>query len=71
MTKTAKKRRRSTKPVRDAPPAPTPAAALVGAEALPLSDYAGWDPERDAWAHGNPGKQALDLVNEAAAKRRW
>ncbi len=72
---TAKKVRRNAKPARgapraDAPTAPGSGEALTGAEGLPLSDYVGWDPERGAWIHGDPGKQALDLVNEAAAKRR-
>jgi hypothetical protein len=49
---------------------PAPTGALVGAEGLPIRDYAGWDPERGGWVHGDPGKQALDLVNEAAAARR-
>jgi hypothetical protein len=72
---TAKKGRRGTKPApdaphADAPPVPAPTGALVGAEGLPIRDYAGWDPERGGWVHGDPGKQALDLVNEAAAARR-
>jgi hypothetical protein len=75
VTMTAKKGRRSSKlargaPRTDTPTAPAPTGALVGAEGLPISDYAGWDPERGGWVHGDPGKQALDLVNEAAAKRR-
>ena len=75
MNMTAKKGRRSTKPTAgapraDTPTAPTPTGVLVGAEGLPISDYAGWDPERGGLVHGDPGKQALGLVNEAAAKRR-
>jgi hypothetical protein len=35
-----------------------------------LELFAGWDPERRRWVHGDPGKQALALVNEAAANRR-
>jgi hypothetical protein len=75
MTMTAKKGRRSNKPApgaprADAPPTPAPTGALVGAEGLPIRGYAGWDSERGGWVHGDPGKQALDLVNETAATRR-
>ena len=35
-----------------------------------LKELGGWDETGRRWVHRDPGKTALDLVNEAAAKRR-
>ena len=59
----------TTRP-RRAKPADTPRVEPEDDIHPALTKLGGWDPERRAWVHGDPGKQALDLVNKAAAKRR-
>lgn len=62
----------TTKPKRtdrQAPSAP-PAAQALPPDQRPLSERAGWDATRGGWVHGDHGKQALSLVNEAAKKKR-
>jgi hypothetical protein len=34
-----------------------------------LEKLPGWDSERRAWVHGDPGQEALALVNAAAAAK--
>ena len=62
----------TTKPKRTderAPSAPS-AAQAPQPDQRPLSERAGWDAERGGWVHGDHGKRALSLVNEAAKKKR-
>jgi hypothetical protein len=67
-TPTARRRTDASPPAQSAEVVPEDIP--LSAEGVPLDEYAGWDAKCGGWVHGDPGKQALALVNAADPKRQ-